>query len=101
MEETEKSGATLNTVTEREKEVEELRRSFCEGVEEKEFGDYRELRRAVNRIMIEFNKERERVYRVYHTSFQEFLQIEVDPGLKTYHRMIANYYLKLAGKEIK
>jgi len=46
----------------------------------------------------EFNKERERLYRVYHTSFQEFLQDEVDPGLKTYHRMIAGYYLRLAGK---
>jgi hypothetical protein len=49
----------------------------------------------------EFNKEQKRVYRVYHTSFQEFLQDEVDPGLKSYHKMIAQYYLCLAGKEIK
>ncbi len=46
----------------------------------------------------EFNKERERLYSVYHTTFQEFLQDEVDPGLKTYHRMIASYYLRLVRK---
>jgi transcriptional regulator with XRE-family HTH domain len=27
-------------------------------------------------------------YRLYHTAFREFLQEEVDPGLKRYHRMI-------------
>ncbi len=33
------------------------------------------------------------LYRVYHTLFQEFLYQEVEPGLKPYHRMIAEYYL--------
>ncbi len=45
----------------------------------------------------ELNEEREKLYRVYHGSFQEFLQEEVDPGLKTYHKMISKYYLGLAG----
>lgn len=49
----------------------------------------------------ELSKERERLYRVYHASFQEFLREEVDPGLKTYHKMIAGYYLRLAGKSLK
>ncbi len=35
------------------------------------------------------------VYRIYHTTFQEFLREEVDPGLRTYHKMIATYYLRL------
>ncbi|MCP4353565.1 MAG: hypothetical protein GY795_49580 [Desulfobacterales bacterium] len=48
----------------------------------------------------EISKERKRLYRVYHTTFQEFLKDEVDPGLKTYHKMIAGYYLKLAGRKI-
>ena len=44
------------------------------------------------------NKERQRLYRVYHASFQEFLREEVDPGLQTYHKMIADHYLRSAGK---
>lgn len=36
-------------------------------------------------------------YRIYHTSFQDYLKEEVDPGLRTYHAMIARYYLKLSG----
>ncbi|MDQ1351867.1 MAG: hypothetical protein QG657_2173 [Acidobacteriota bacterium] len=40
------------------------------------------------------------LYRVYHKSFQDFLREEVDPQLKTYHGMIARYYLRLAGKDI-
>lgn len=46
----------------------------------------------------EFGEQQQRLYRVYHKSFQDFLRDEVDPQLKTYHRMIAGYYLKLAGK---
>lgn len=41
----------------------------------------------------EVNDERDKVHRVYHTAFREFLQEEVDPGLKTYHAMIAKYIL--------
>ena len=40
---------------------------------------------------------RKSLYRVYHTAFQEFLFKEIEPGLKPYHRMIADYYLKLIG----
>jgi hypothetical protein len=43
----------------------------------------------------EFSENREPIYRLYHTAFKEFLQQEVDPGLKNYHRMIADYYLEL------
>lgn len=32
----------------------------------------------------------EKLYRIYHTAFRDFLQKEVDPGLKTYHAMIAD-----------
>jgi len=49
----------------------------------------------------EMGAEREHLYRVYHKSFQDFLREEVDPQLKTYHGMIALYYLKLAGKETR
>jgi hypothetical protein len=44
------------------------------------------------------NKDRQQLYRVYHASFQEFLREEVDPGLQTYHKMIADHYLQSAGK---
>ncbi len=37
------------------------------------------------------------LYRVYHATFQEFLFKEIEPGLKPYHRIIADYYLKLIG----
>jgi hypothetical protein len=47
----------------------------------------------------EFSEQKQRLYRVYHKSFQDFLREEVDPQLKTYHGMIARYYLKLVGKE--
>jgi len=43
-------------------------------------------------------EERLHSYRIYHTSFQEFLMEEVDPGLRTYHAMIARYYLRLRNK---
>lgn len=33
-------------------------------------------------------------YRVYHSTFGEFLQEVADPGLKTYHRMIADHFLR-------
>jgi hypothetical protein len=47
----------------------------------------------------EFSERRECLYRVYHKSFQDFLREEVDPQLKTYHGMIARYYLRPAGKD--
>jgi hypothetical protein len=47
----------------------------------------------------EFSEQQQRLYRVYHKSFQDFLREEVDPQLKTYHGMIARYYLRLAGKD--
>jgi hypothetical protein len=37
----------------------------------------------------ERGKDRLPLYRLYHMTFQEFLQEEVDLGLKTYHAMIA------------
>lgn len=46
----------------------------------------------------EFSEEQKPLYRIYHSSFQEFLQEEVDPGLKKYHEMIVQYYTKLVGK---
>ena len=49
----------------------------------------------------EIDEQQQRLYRVYHKSFQDFLKEEVDPQLKTYHRMIAHYYLKLVGKSIE
>ena len=79
-----------------------------EAVSIEQVGAYTELAPAKIRDVIhewreflyeELNKEREKFYRVYHTSFQEFLQDEVDPGLKTYHSMIGGYYLRLAGKQ--
>ena len=39
------------------------------------------------------------LYRVYHTAFQEFLNKEIEPGLKSYHRMISEYYLNLIETE--
>ena len=47
----------------------------------------------------ESNRDKEKIYRIYHKSFQDFLSDEVDPGLKTYNAMIARYYLKLAGMD--
>ena len=47
----------------------------------------------------EFDDQRQRLYRVYHKSFQDFLREEVEPQLKPYHRMISRHYLKLLGKE--
>ncbi len=47
----------------------------------------------------ESGEQQQHLYRVYHKSFQDFLREEVDPQLKTYHGMIARYYLRLAGKE--
>jgi len=52
----------------------------------------REWREFLNEKL---NKDRQRLYRVYHASFQEFLREEVDPGLQTYHKMIADHYLQL------
>ena len=37
-------------------------------------------------------------YRIYHSTFQEFLEDEVDPGLRTYHRMIVSAYSGLKNK---
>ena len=55
----------------------------------------REWREFLNEKL---SKDRQRLYRVYHASFQEFLREEVDPGLHTYHKMIADHYLRTAGK---
>jgi len=38
-------------------------------------------------------------YRVYHTAFRDFLQEEVDSGLKTYHAMIALSALRRVRRE--
>jgi hypothetical protein len=46
----------------------------------------------------ERGKERQRLWRIYHTSFQDYLREEVDPELKTYHAMIARWALKKVGK---
>ena len=46
------------------------------------FGDWREF-------LYEEKKESEPAFRIYHGAFREFLQEEVDPGLRNYHRMIA------------
>ncbi|MGZ4891124.1 MAG: P-loop domain-containing protein, partial [Halobacteriota archaeon] len=37
----------------------------------------------------------EPLFGVYHLTFKSFLSDEVDPGLKTYHAMIARYYERL------
>lgn len=41
----------------------------------------------------EISTDSEERHRIYHTAFRDFLQEEVDPGLKTYHAMIANSIL--------
>jgi hypothetical protein len=46
----------------------------------------------------ERGKERERLWRIYHTSFQDYLTEEVDPGLRTYHALIARSTLEGIGK---
>lgn len=33
-------------------------------------------------------RDRRKLYRIYHAAFREWLQEEVDPGLRTYHAMI-------------
>lgn len=43
----------------------------------------------------EQNEKQQNLYRIYHSRFQEFLSDEVDPGLHTYRKMIARYYLKI------
>src|SRR5262249_41737429 len=40
----------------------------------------------------ERGKDRRRLYRIYHTSFQDYLREEVDPGLLTYKEMIVSWY---------
>jgi hypothetical protein len=45
-------------------------------------GDWREF-------LYEERKMNEPAFRIYHGSFREFLQEEVDPGLRNYHRLIA------------
>jgi transcriptional regulator with XRE-family HTH domain len=38
-------------------------------------------------------------YRLYHSTFAEYLSREVDPGLETYHRLIADSLLEQAGPQ--
>ena len=38
----------------------------------------------------------EACYRIYHDSFRDFLQEDVDPGLQEHHRMIADSILRRA-----
>ncbi|MFC1782622.1 hypothetical protein ACFL02_03435 [Planctomycetota bacterium] len=40
-------------------------------------------------LHLESGPKSEKQYRIYHSAFREFLQEEVDPGLKIYHAMIA------------
>ena len=40
--------------------IEEMRSMFCESVDGKEFEDYRELRKTVNRITRDYNMEAEK-----------------------------------------
>jgi len=47
-------------------------------------------------FLYEYVKEHKYLYRIYHSSFQEFLKEEVDPELKTYNGMIAKYYMRLS-----
>ena len=44
------------------------------------------------------NSYQEHTYRIYHSSFCDFLREEVDPNLKTYHAMIAKAALSKVGK---
>jgi hypothetical protein len=41
------------------------------------------------------------LYRIYHTAFRDFLQEEVDPGLKTYHAMIADAVRNKIRRQVK
>ena len=43
------------------------------------------------------SSDRQRLYSVYHSSFKDFLQDEVDPGLKKYYAMIARSGMRLFG----
>lgn len=54
----------------------------------------RQVRYAIDRwrefLHGEVSDAGERLYRVYHLAFREFLEAEVDPGLVTYHRLLAD-----------
>jgi hypothetical protein len=78
-----------------------------EAVSEGQVADWTGLeQRQVHRVIQDWReflyeergKERQRLYRIYHTSFQDYLREEVDPGLKTYHAMIAQSALKKVGR---
>jgi len=43
----------------------------------------------------EVHETKGKLYRVYHRSFQDFLQTEVDPDLRTYKSMIFEHFKKL------
>jgi hypothetical protein len=78
-----------------------------EAVSEEQVAEWTELEpRQVRRVVQDWReflyeergKERQKLWRIYHTSFQDYLTEEVDPGLKTYHAMIARSALKKVGK---
>jgi hypothetical protein len=60
--------------------------------------DPREVRRVLadwrEFLYKERGKEGQWLWRIYHTSFQDYLMEEIDPGLKTYHAMIAQSVLR-------
>jgi hypothetical protein len=55
--------------------------------------DRRQVGRAISRWREFLHHERgpghEKLCRVYHLAFREYLEEEVDPGLVTYHRLLA------------
>lgn len=78
-----------------------------EAVSEEQVAEWTELeQRQVHRVIHDWReflyeergRERQHLYRIYHTTFQDYLQEEVDPGLKTYHAMIARSALRKVGK---
>lgn len=49
-------------------------------------------------LHVEVNGDHTSTYRIYHTAFRDFLQEEVDPGLRIYHAMIAQSVLEKLAK---
>jgi len=58
------------------------------------------LREWISFIHVEVKPGGEKRYRIYHTAFRDYLQEEVDPGLNTYHAMIADTALGKVRKRI-
>jgi hypothetical protein len=78
-----------------------------EAVSEEQVAEWTQLElRQVRRVVQDWReflyeergKERQRLWRIYHTSFQDYLREEIDPELKTYHAMIARSALRKVGK---